>query len=255
MTIPPQTTVLVYSGTALTIAALSITTYYDIRSRDVDPRVWIPFIIPGAVITFVAIIDNMVSPLWIAFSYIAPAITLLAMITGLMGGADFLALLTLTLLNPVPTCLYRFTILPPSLITLAYSVIAMCFLSLSFLIINLAIFRHELARVPWKYRVVYAFTALPLKVSTVLKTKFWYLLEIPWNGKFRLTFNIEEDPSKHRAKLRELIERNSISQNCRVWCTWGVPHILLYLIGYLLYLIIGDFPLVEFIKSLLFLGL
>lgn len=235
----------------LTFIVLAIATYYDLRFREINPWLWIPFIGLGVILTMYKLLLGVLNILIIIFSLIAPLATLLFTYIGLMGGADFLALLTIALLMPKCPDILGFALFPPSLVILAYSVFIMVGISLGIAITNILLYRNEIKRVPLRLRVLYLFTALPLRASTILNTKFWFLLEIPWENKFRITFDINEDPSKHREILLKKLSEGVIENTTRIWSTWGVPHIALYFLGFLMFLALKDDILLKIITAII----
>ena len=239
------------SSIILTLMVLIVATYYDLKFREINPWLWVPFIAFGTVFTVYKLLLGVLDVIIIMFSLIAPLTTLLLTYVGLIGGADFLALLSIALLMPKCPDILGFSLLPPSLVILAYSVFIMVGISLGIAIINILLYRNELKRVPRRLRILYLFTALPLRVNTILNTKFWFLLEIPWENKFRATFDINEDPSKHREVLSKKLNERAIEDVTRIWSTWGIPHIALYFIGFLIFLALKDNILLRIITTII----
>jgi len=239
------------SSILLTFIALSMGTYYDLKFREISPWLWIPFIALGIVFIILKILLGLLNVILIIFSLIAPLVTLLFSYVGLIGGADFLALLSIALLLPKCPDILGFSLFPPSLVILSYSIFMMVGISIGIAIINVLFYRNELRRVPRRLKVLYLFTALPLKTNTILNTKYWFLLEIPWENKFRISFDIEEDPSKYREILSRKLKNGEIKNVTRIWVTWGVPHIALYLLGFLLFIVVKDSVLLKIISSVI----
>lgn len=242
-----------YSAAVVMLAAAS---YLDLRSREVDVILWIPF---AFVATALAILRGF-SPgdaIYTAASMIAPAVLLVLSLMGLMGLADPIAMLLVSLLIPRPP---GDLLLPPSLVILLLSNLAMLFaLVIPLLTINMA----SLGRIrrlcgSWGSAVAVAATAFPMTIEKFSRTRFHYPLVYPslegqgvaW--RCRSSFNIDEDPAEHRRALEEMVRSGLVEKGARIYATWGVPYIAFMLAGTLAYPVAG--PAVEALVRSLILG-
>ncbi|MEM1610758.1 MAG: A24 family peptidase C-terminal domain-containing protein [Sulfolobales archaeon] len=230
-----------YIGYATAITMLAITSYIDVRTREIDPRIWLPFIAIGIALAIYRYqLDPGTTPLYIAISMISPAVLLAMSLIGMMGLADPIAMAIVALLIPKPP---GSLVLPPSLVILAISTILMVVgLVIPISILNLwsmgEIRRH--CRSLYKAVIVHM-TGFPIKAERFIATRFLYPLIYPSleNGSIiwrcRESFDINEDPSIYRGNVRELIEKGLLRGDERIYVTWGVPYILFILLGTALY--------------------
>ncbi len=165
-----------------------------------------------------------------------PAILLLIMaLLGMIGGADFLAILLIGLAHP------KFILIPVSLLTLIYSLIIPLLLIIYYVICNLVKFRDILQKIKCvtgrkAYLVLFG---RPVKISDFMSMKFTYLLTIPSNDGFvcRASFSLEEEEEKAKELVAKYVSKNILSLNDYVWVTPALPHVLFILIGYVLALL------------------
>lgn len=230
------------AGYIVALIMLIITSYMDLRTREVDPRVWIPFAVAAAVLIIVRIYSHW-DPGYLAYlllSMIPPAILFILGLLRMMGLADPIALAIVSLLIPAPP---PDLILPPSMVVLILASISMLLLLvLPMLFINIPRLSLISKRCGSKYLVVLiTLTGFPVSVERFLGSKFLYPLIYPLlsgDGVLwicRGSFEIEEDPRAHREAISMLLEKGYIDREEIIYVTWGVPYIVFILLGVLLY--------------------
>jgi len=244
-----------YIGYSAAVVMLAVTSYMDVRTREIDPRVWIPFLVLGAALTaFRSLEDPGGLALYIAMSMLAPAILLGLSLAGMMGLADPIALALTALLIPEPP---GGLLLPPSMVVLALSSILMVALLVAPIsILNIAN-RGEIRRACGSlYKsILVHMTGFPISVSRFSRTRFLYPLIYPKleGGSIvwicRGSFDIDEDPRSYREEIASLVERGLLSGSERIYATWGVPYILFIFLGVALYPI-ASHPVEELFKAL-----
>lgn len=235
----------------LSSTILLYTSYLDIKSREVEPKIWIIYGGLGGFLTLIELFRNNLSIIHIILSIgIALAIGFVSFYFGLFGGADFLAILSISITHPWPPFnpLFQLIIPYPFILTVILNSLLM---SLIVPLINVTKnFRNYNflinSNIPFKYKVFFIFLGYPIKVSKYLKMKYLFPLMIfeDLNGKlsvkYRLTFNIDEEHANHQLKLKKLIEKGFISADDVIWVTQGVPLLVFITIGYFISLMLGD---------------
>ncbi len=244
------------AGYIVALIMLVITSYMDLRTREIDPRVWIPFIIAAIVITVLRIYFHwdQVFLIYMLLSMMSPAILFVLGLFGMMGLADPVALALVSLLIPTPP---PGLVLPPSMVILVLASISMLFLlALPMLVINIPRLGDISRRCGSRHLVVLvALTGFSISVKRFLGSKFLYPLIYPSLDEGKITwicrgsFNIEEDPKAHREAIARLLEEGYIGEEDIIYVTWGVPYIVFILLGVLLYPIAAD-PIEWFIESI-----
>ncbi len=238
---------LFYIGYVTAISMLVITSYIDVKTREIDPRIWLPFIVVGAALAIYRVeLDPITAPLYIVVSMISPAVLLAMSLVGMMGLADPIAMAIVAILIPQPP---GHLVLPPSLVILAISTVLMLVgLVIPISILNLRSI-GEIKRYcgsPYK-AVIVCMTGFPIKAERFIATRFLYPLIYPvlenesiiW--RCRETFDINEDPSVYRGTIRELIEKRLLKGGEKIYATWGVPYILFILLGTALYPLVAGY--------------
>ena len=198
-------------------ATLVYGAYRDIKYRDIPEVTWVPAIAAGITLNLMTggfdIMHTLIS--------LIPAIMLLILaFLGMMGGADFLAILTIGVVHPY------FTLLPISLLTLGYSLIIPIFLMIYYLLRNVSM-KNVLQRIRCVEgrRTYLWFLGYPLRISEFL-------------NRVRATTTKEEVEDEEEEKVRntivEKIKEGSLTPTDVIWVTPGLPHVVFFLIGYLL---------------------
>jgi len=164
---------------------------------------------------------------------LVPALAVLALaLLDLIGGADFFALLLVSLAHP------NFLILPVSLLTLFYSLLIPLGVLVWFVVLNLRHYRElSSLRCVSGSRYYLLFFGRPMTVRELLGRKFTYPLMIPDEGGYecRASFTMDDEVENNIRKAYEgMLANGEISEDSRVWATPGFPHILFYLIGYVM---------------------
>ncbi|HWQ17008.1 MAG TPA: A24 family peptidase C-terminal domain-containing protein [Sulfolobales archaeon] len=230
------------AGYIIALVMLVITSYMDLKTREIDPRVWIPFVI-AAIVMLIARFSihwDSISVIYLLLSMIPPSILFALGFLGMMGLADPIALAIVSLLIPEPPA---GLLLPPSMVVLIIaSIFMLILLVIPMLIINLPRLGLISRHCGSKYlTTIIALTGFPISIRGFLGSKFLYPLIYPSlnEGKIqwicRWSFEIEEDPKAHREAIAMLLEKGYVSEREAIYVTWGVPYLVFLLLGVLLY--------------------
>jgi len=219
---------------ASTLTTLAYASYRDIKYRDIPEVTWVPAIIISVVInTLTGKYDLMHT----ALSMFPVLIVFIMSLLGMIGGADFLALLTIAIAHP------QFLLLPVSLLTLLYSLLIPLGLMIYYAICNTVLHRQLLNRIECKegrksYLILFG---RPMSAKELLEKKFTYPLTIPvGKGEFicRPSFSDDdEEEERIKERIKGAIVRGELQSNEKLWVTPGLPHVVFFLIGYVLALL------------------
>jgi preflagellin peptidase FlaK len=227
-----------YLRIAITSATLLYSSYLDLRTREVDDKVWILPSIVGAALNLYAYITSDPSALIMygvgvgATAGVAFALYL----AGLYGGADAKALTCIAAVHPTTgfgVQLHGIT----GLTTFTNGMILSASLPISLAIYNLSriargerIFRGFESE-PWYRRVSACF--IGTRVYNSAGRKFWSPVEKRVDGLRKFVFNISID---------DMAE----AEYDDMWITPGIPLLIFFTGGYFLALAIGDLMAVFF---------
>lgn len=237
-----------YAGYFIAVAMLLVTSYMDLKTREIDPRIWIPFGVIAIALIVVRLYagDESMGSLYILLSLIAPGVLLALSLVGMMGFADPIAMLVVSLLIPSPP---PGLLIPPSMFILVLSSLSMLFS----LVIPISIYNIKYLQMIRRIcgsiylTAVIAATGVAISIERFERTRFLYPLVYPerhgdsirWVC--RASFNIDEEPGTHRARIRALVEEGFVDKSEKIFVTWGVPYILFILIGVVLYPIVAPY--------------
>ncbi len=229
MWIEPKT--LIITSILVTLAYAS---YRDIKYRDIPEVTWVPAIIISIILN---VLSSRYDFLHTALSMFPVLIVFVMSLLGMIGGADFLALLMIALAHP------QFLIFPISLLTLLYSLLIPLGLMTYYALCNILLHRSLLNKIRCKEgrKMYLIFFGRPMNVEEMLEKKFTYPLTIPvGKGEFicRPSFS-DDDEEEERIKesIKGAIVRGEIQGNERIWVTPGLPHVVFFFIGYILALL------------------
>jgi preflagellin peptidase FlaK len=248
-----------YAKLFIMLGTLVATSIMDIRTREIPPKIW-SLIIPTLFLltsTELLLIKNLFN---VVITIIGVVIVVIAVgflyYVGLMGGGDLFALIAIAVANPWnPFSMIRggnIDFMPFIIPVLIYSSVSVSLLVIAYFFINVAYHRKELSRLPSKYKIIYVFTAVPVSVSDLLRKKYWYPLERPWRKeRYSLFFDVGEEDADIKEILKKMVEEGGISIQEKLWSTYGIPFIVLILLGYLFSLIGGDKLLLNILHTIL----
>jgi Flp pilus assembly protein protease CpaA len=213
------------------LATLSYASVSDLRSREVKEYVWVPASLLSVAIN---LLSGNYDPLQLALASVPALLVLAFAVLDMMGGADFLAILLVTLAHP------KILPKPITYLTLIYSLLIPAALILINLVHGLRHLKHfgELKCVKGS-KTALLFLGRPVRVGSFLKSRFTYLLTIPvvegGSASFecRTSFSMDEAyEEKIKASLMEMLDKEILRADDFVWVTPGLPQIVFYLIGY-----------------------
>jgi preflagellin peptidase FlaK len=229
---------------------LSILSIHDVRKRELPEKLTLLSLLIVLTLRILEGLDlnnKAILPLkaYMIFDVIiVMALSILAHI-GSLGWGDVIASIIIVLASPYPTCHVRF--LPPILVTIVFYIIIIIIYSLALAIYNITMKKHQIAKLPLKYRLIYMFIAKPIKVKDIIngKLKWWYPLSLC--GEYKLTFNIYLNPDDVYRDVKKAISKGCIKPNDEIWATYGIPAIPLLTASYVLSLLLGDTILLKLI--------
>lgn len=260
---PPPNVVTVLEALKACIVAVTLiyTSILDIRTREVEPRLWLlPGILAGALsLLELPLITRRVGAAELATHLAGSGLVVAAILAmyliGMMGGGDLFAATLMLAAHPWPFLLRD--AMPALLPLLFYASLAAVTPSLYFLAVNMLRHRGELSRLHGCNLICKAYmatTSLPVRVSDYIESKAWFFpLEMvgeDGSRTLRRSFDVEEEPSEHRERLRRLVEAGVLNPAERIWVSYGIPFLVPILAGYLAYLALGGEPLLRLIASI-----
>lgn len=244
---------------SLSIFMLAYTSFLDIKYREIEPRIWLLFgAILGTITSYQLYLLMVSLDGAYAFTLLIYAITSIGLTSvlafsfayfELMGGADFFAILVLSIAHPWSPTSRLVEVIPFFPISLLAN---STFIALTPAIYN---FGYNLLKKNWRLldslegesykKIALMFTGRPMKASRFLKTKFTYLAEdisvrCGKRGRVRFGFKVSEDPDKDRVQVRTALEKNVITPEEQLWTTEGLPMVAFILAGYITTITLGD---------------
>ncbi len=216
------------------LTTLAYASYRDIKYRDIPEVTWVPAIIVSVVVN---ILTGKYDIMHTALSMFPVLIVFIMSLLGMIGGADFLALLTIAIAHP------QFLLLPISLLTLMYSLLIPLGLMMYYALCNIILHRQLLNRIKCKegrksYLILFG---RPMKAKELLEKKFTYPLTIPVSkGEFicRPSFSDDdEEEERIKERIKGAIAKGELQSSEKLWVTPGLPHVVFFLIGYVLALL------------------
>ncbi|MEM3989316.1 MAG: A24 family peptidase C-terminal domain-containing protein [Desulfurococcaceae archaeon] len=176
----------------------------------------------------------------------------------LIGDADVIVVSSLTLLHPFPNIYDCVLInisapvkLPPILLIILYAnLMVILYLPVNIVIniVKYGEFYKSIKTSFWK-KVVLLAESRPVEAVKYLSMKHRYLLEDYklTDGRLvkevKLSFNILEDYVAHRYVVEKLLNEGFLKPEDLVLTTYGIPFIVLLLLGYIVFLLVGDMPM------------
>lgn len=251
------------------LIVLFIFSIYDIKYRDI-PDIYVWSFLGISIVLFIFTITQyeftvfLISFIMMSLLF-GGGVPLALYFLGYMGAADVIAIVSLAFLFPY-TDIYKYSLLtsgvegvhiPPIFVIILYSTIVyLVYLPFKIMYI-LLVHRDKLPRnISYLLKLIYLLTGTPMKISDYLRKKHYYPLTVFKENDqgveviYRSSFSVEEDYIDHHENLKRLISKGKISPNNYIWVTYGIPYIVLLLFGLVMLLIIGDYPLLLFLKFL-----
>jgi preflagellin peptidase FlaK len=205
---------------AVVLLALTYTSWLDLRTREVEPKLWLYF---STLLLAVSLLESPLmlgvldeSLLLIQLLGGALAVGLMAALyyAGMMGGGDLFASTMILAAHPWPPLL-RPLLLPFLLDILVYSAISFLVIVPLIMIYNILFHRDDLRRLErLRSKLVAAATGIPVRVGDYVRSSSWlFPLEDYRSGErmFRHSFDIDEEPDEHRRMLRRLLEEGRLT--------------------------------------------
>ncbi|EWG08194.1 MAG: hypothetical protein ASUL_01030 [Candidatus Aramenus sulfurataquae] len=218
---------------------LSYVSWLDLKSREIDEKIWLYF---SPIVVFILFDYKYINVLLFAYSFSVTVVVLLLIYKySLMGGADVFAMSILGLANSSvrPFFFPKLSVvgLEPITVILYTSIV----ISLSVLVNFVRNYRHTKG-LPLSKRLVLAMSGRKVKVRDFLNSKFLFpLTVIDESGKeeLRLTFYVDEDDKEWRERYAELVKKGVITKDTVIWVAYGLPVLPYITLGYVISLISG----------------
>jgi len=246
---------------------LSIFSYYDIKYRDIpDKYVWISLSISIVLFAlsvfyyFNKYVEILVIGYIVLSLLLSTGLFTIMYFYGLIGKADVFIVSEIALLFPFidvyDVVFYKSNIflnLPPIIPIILYStLLSLVIGSFKTLFISVKYRKLLPKELSLCRKILLAIIGRPVRIRDFLEMKHYYpltILEIRDNvveKKYRFVFNVEEeDYSVYQDKYRELIKSGYVNDDEIIWVTYGVPFLVPLLFGFMLFMSIGDYPLLE----------
>lgn len=219
---------------AAVLATLVYATYRDVKYRDIPEVTWLPASLLAVGINLYHGNYDLVHT---AFSLLSALILLVMSLIDLIGGADFLALLMISVAHP------KFLIFPISFLTLFYSLLIPLALMVYYMILN-AKYGDALRKIDCVSgsKLNLKLFGRPMTVKDYLRKEFIYPLTVPTGKEFkgyvcRASFGSDEEEERIKERIKELLDKGLLSEDSVIWVTPGLPHIAFFLVGYVLALL------------------
>ncbi len=253
------------------ISILLLFSYYDIKYRDIpDKLVWFSLFI--SIVLFAYSIPYYLGEYGSNLFY---AYTLLSLILGiglflflryldLIGLADLFVVAEVSLLFPlidiyrVVYVLVKFPLhLPPILPIILYSAVLSIVVGLAKSLYFSFKYYDKIPRdLPLIKKIFLLLVGRPMTIREYLSSKHFYPLTVyrivdnKLVVEHRLSFSVEEEEyEEHQKIVQDLIDKKYLSPEDYIWVTYGVPYMVPLLLGFLLFLLVGDTPLIMLFSS------
>ncbi|MGC9148473.1 MAG: A24 family peptidase C-terminal domain-containing protein [Sulfolobales archaeon] len=234
-----------FLGYIIALVMLAIGSYSDIKTREIDPKLWI---FSGVIASIIYITRLGESDLLIytLLSLLAPLLVFLLAFLGFMGYADFFAFLVLVFLIPKP--LTKDLILPPLIIILLLSDLILLFYSLPMSIASMRYYSFVAAKCSSHLKtLLIIFTGYPQSIKKYLMSKYMFPLVYPvkegsetkWIC--RSTFDIEEEPEYYKDLFKKLIDEDPLLKDQVIIVSWGAPYVFYVFLGVLIYPFVAQY--------------
>ncbi len=241
----------------LASGVIAYSAYRDLRTREIEPKLWLLGIL-GGIATFyeLFVISSLSKPLFqllsleFAFSLLLLPFLYVSYRLAMLGGADMLAYLFLSLTVPwYPLFLGIRSLTPVPVMTLLYATILAILSALVRMLRNLTnpnfkefVRKRNLSVL----EVIHlALSGKVMKAKDYLKSDFWYLMHEIENNEvkeeLRRRVSIDEEPEEHRSALKESIEKGLVGEEDYVMATYATPFLVYMAIGFFLEIALGDF--------------
>ncbi len=216
------------------LATLIYATYRDVKYRDIPEVTWLP---ASLLALGINLYQGNYDLFHTAFSLLPAFILLVMSFIDLIGGADFLALLMISVAHP------RFLIFPISFLTLFYSLLIPLALMLYYMILNIK-YGDVLRKIECVSgsKLNLKLFGRPMTIKDYLHKEFIYPLTVPADEELkgyvcRASFGSDDEEEKIKERIKDLVDRGLLSEESIIWVTPGLPHIAFFLVGYVLALL------------------
>ncbi|MHA1972250.1 MAG: prepilin peptidase [Candidatus Hodarchaeales archaeon] len=248
---------------------LSVGSFYDLRDREISDILWIIMSLGGILLHFTQILiflsnnDPFIEYLsqWFSEIIFGVIISLILFFLGLWGGADLLALISISICLPASSPMIivesqriklLLNIFPQSLTVLMNAIILTMPVPLIIFLYNLINRqkhpeKYKLDSEPLKNILLAYFIGYPCYLSQIEKNfekKIWhydFLENYTPESQWKLCFQLGLDtPENDYARKKDIFDLAKSQDKSTIWIQPSYPFILILLIGYVVSIFVGN---------------
>jgi len=233
-----------YAKTLVAVAALMLACYQDVKTREIDDKVWYIMAgvgLPIAVLQVLLRRDPLYAMAYLVSAAVGTVLAFTVYWARLMGGADAKALIAISVIE-IPAPWRGILATTPSLAVLTNAVLLSALTPLAMAVRNLVLLRGKLWKglCPdeplWKrVLAVLVLTKVPIRTYRQ-KPHAFVLAENRDRGCVSLVFNLS-------APEEEVPPPSDLPDEEEVWVSYLLPYILAIAGGYIIYKLVG--PILE----------
>lgn len=253
-----------FSKIAVSLVLLLIMGLQDLKTREISNIAVYAYLGSSFLLFVLTLFTNAPPPpLSIIYAILSLVITAglftLLYLYGLVGDGDVFVSFALGLMFAYPSVynatIYSSGIMPPSIAVVFYSALVGILLIIANAIYVFVFHREVLKSIPKPYMLILPFIGKPIKVRDYLEGRVkhhfivqdFHVKDNELNIEYKFFINVYEDVTK---KIRDLLERGMLNPDSYVWVTPGLPFIFHFFIGVLVFVILGDKPIMLLLSLL-----
>jgi len=255
-----------YVKLLVTFPILLVLSIQDYKSRELDARlVYIYLVVSIVMFVLTSVFSDLVLTLKLFYVFFSIGVVGIVFYTlyrlGLIGDGDVFVAVSLGLMYTYPTT-YSATlasrgILPPPIMIILYSTLgAILLIIVNSIYVVLTSYKF-VQDLPGVYRILLPLFGKPVKISDYIQGKYKHYIplqsfELVGGNlvvKYRVLTGIDYDI---RSTLKQLVEEKFIDPEGYIWVSPGLPFIVYFFAGFILFLILGDKPLLTLFFKVLF---
>jgi preflagellin peptidase FlaK len=237
--------------TVLGIVMLGYASYRDLRTREVHDLLWVVFGALGVALNLYEIATGTLSPIRLVVPVLfAVGFSSLSGYLGLFGGADLLAFVALSLLQPQSPKLgiplrgftplfFPLTVVSNSVLAGASTSVVILFLNLVRVIEGVPLF-ERLESVPLWKKFFVLISGRKMRLDRVVGPPYQYPLETLESGRRRLVLRPDLYDDVKAVDAFEALRSAGVSY---AWVSHTLPFLLFLSIGYIVSIFFGDIAL------------
>jgi len=237
--------------TVLGIVMLGYASYGDLRTREVHDLLWVVIGALGMALNLYEIAVGTMSPVQLVVPVLfAAGFSFFSGYLGLFGGADLLAFVTLSLLQPTPPelgvtlrgfnpIIFPLTVVSNSVLVGASTSVAILFLNLMLARQNVPLF-EGLESVPLWKKFFVLISGRKMRLERVVGPPYHYPLETLGSEGRRLVLRPDLYDDEKAVEAFEALRSAGVSH---AWVSHTLPFLLILSVGYIVSIFFGDIAL------------